>query len=131
MDRIFGGYTDMLAQRRPGPAGDTGTAARPASKPRPATEARADGEAKPGQADRPRRLTFKDRHALETLPARIAALQEDVARLTAALADPDLYARDPVRFASTSQALAAAQEAMAAAEDQWLTLEMLREEIEG
>ena len=40
-------------------------------------------------------------------------------------------ARDPARFAETTQALEAAQEALAAAEEQWLTLEMLREEIEG
>jgi ATP-binding cassette subfamily F protein uup len=76
-------------------------------------------------------MTFKDRHALETLPARIAGLQEEVARLGAVLADPDLYARDPSRFTGATQALGAAQEALAAAEEQWLTLEMLREEIEG
>jgi ATP-binding cassette subfamily F protein uup len=76
-------------------------------------------------------MTFKDRHALEALPTRIAALQQEVVRLTALLADPDLYARDPARFAATTRALAAAQEAVTAAEEQWLTLEMLREEIEG
>jgi ATP-binding cassette subfamily F protein uup len=76
-------------------------------------------------------MTFKDRHALETLPARIAALQTEIGRLSVALADPDLYARDPARFTTTTQALGAAQEALAAAEEQWLTLEMLREEIEG
>jgi ATP-binding cassette subfamily F protein uup len=76
-------------------------------------------------------MTFKDRHALETLPGRIAALQAETARLSGVLADPDLYARDAARFATTTQALTAAQEALAAAEEQWLTLEMLREEIEG
>ena len=76
-------------------------------------------------------MTFKDRHALETLPARIAVLQAEIVRLTAVLADPDLYARSPARFGDATQALAAAQDALAAAEEQWLTLEMLREEIEG
>jgi ABC transport system ATP-binding/permease protein len=78
-----------------------------------------------------RRMTFKDRHALETLPARIAAMHADVERLNAALADADLYARDPARFSATTQALETAQTALAAAEEQWLTLEMLREELEG
>ena len=118
-----GGYTDMLAQRGavggapdPGPARPRAPAARPAA------------EAGPAQA---RRMSFKDRHALDTLPARIAALQEEVARLQRVLADPDLYARAPDRFVQATQALAAAQDALAAAEDHWLTLEMLREELEG
>ena len=51
--------------------------------------------------------------------------------LNAALADPDLYARDPARFTATTSALAAARDELSAAEEQWLTLEMLREEIEG
>jgi ATP-binding cassette subfamily F protein uup len=46
------------------------------------------------------------------------------------LADPDLYARDRTRFVKATQALNAAQEALAAAEEQWLTLELLREEVE-
>jgi ABC transport system ATP-binding/permease protein len=116
-----GGYSDMLAQR--GPA--TAAAMRAAAKPRAATEGR------PQRASASRRMTFKDRHALETLPARIAALHGDVERLNAALADADLYTRDPARFSATTKALEAAQTALAAAEEQWLTLEMLREELEG
>jgi ABC transport system ATP-binding/permease protein len=64
------------------------------------------------------------------LPARIAALQTQITGLNAALADPDLYARDPGRFVATSQALAIARNELAAAEEQWLTLEMLREQID-
>jgi ATP-binding cassette subfamily F protein uup len=118
-----GGYTDMLAQRAAGPA-EAGPP--PSARPRPAPEVR------PRQASQPqRRMTFKDRHALATLPARIAALQSEVANLGAQLADPDLYARDPARFAATTAALDRAQSALTTAEEQWLTLEMLREEIEG
>ena len=68
---------------------------------------------------------------LETLPTRIAALQADVSRLTTVLSDPELYARDPARFTAATLSLGGAQDALAAAEDQWLALEMLREEIEG
>jgi ATP-binding cassette subfamily F protein uup len=116
-----GGYSDMLAQR--GPA--TAAAVQAAAKPRVAAEGR------PQRVSALRRMTFKDRHALETLPGRIAALHADVERLNAALADADLYARDPAGFRATTQALEAAQTALAAAEEQWLTLEMLREELEG
>ena len=48
-----------------------------------------------------------------------------------ALADPDLYARDPAGFAARSASLARAEQALAEAEEQWLALEMLREEVEG
>ena len=90
-----GGYTDMLAQRGPGSA-----------EPIPvATRLRPAQPAKPQPVARPRRMTFKDRHALETLPERIAALQREVARLNAELADLDLYARDPARFDEITKAL--------------------------
>jgi ATP-binding cassette subfamily F protein uup len=114
-----GGYTDMLAQR-----GSPPPPAAVARQPRPAAQKRAQ------QAARPRRMSFNDRHALATLPARIAALQAEIAGLDAVLADPDLYASDPARFGATTKALAVARTGLAAAEEQWLTLEMLREEID-
>ncbi len=113
-----GGYTDMLAQRGP--------AITLASGKRPVTVA----AVKPPPASRSRRMTYRDRHALETLPARIDALQAEIARLNAILADPDLYARNPIRFGATTKALAAVQRALAVAENHWLALETLREELE-
>jgi ABC transport system ATP-binding/permease protein len=118
-----GGYTDMLAQharahRRSPPAAVT------TKQSRPTKEVRARPSA------RPRRMSFQDRHALETLPARIAALQAKIAELNGVLADPNLYARDPARFRETTTALAIARDGLTAFEEQWLTLEMLREEID-
>jgi ABC transport system ATP-binding/permease protein len=113
-----GGFSDMLAQRGPVKA------AAPTA-----------GQAKQG-VDAParvgaKRMTFKDRHALETLPVRIAALQVEVGKLMSVLENPDLYTSDPGRFAETTAALEAVRQALAAAEEQWLSLEMLREELEG
>jgi ATP-binding cassette subfamily F protein uup len=116
-----GGYSDMLAQRGPVTA-----AASPTVKPRRVQAARPQAA-----SSSPRKMSFKDRHALEALPGRIADLQAEVARLDAVLADPELYARDARRFDATAKALAAAQDGLAAAEAQWLELEMLREELEG
>ncbi len=114
----------MLAQGAPGVV-----AAPPAeassARPRQAAPER------PRPAGGARRMPFKDRHALETLPARIEALQAEIARLVGVLADPDLYTRHPARFAEATTALAAAQAKLAAAEEQWLTLEMQREAAEG
>jgi ATP-binding cassette subfamily F protein uup len=122
-----GGYSDMLAQGGPaaaGPAMLSGVRAG-AGRPRQVVDAR------PQPSSQARRMTYKDRRALETLPARIAALQAEAERLSTVLADPDLYRRNPDGFAVTTRALTGAQEALAAAEEQWLALEMLREEIEG
>jgi ABC transport system ATP-binding/permease protein len=120
-----GGYTDMLAQREL-----AGRATRPAKAsvtkpPRSVTVSRAQ------RAARPRRMSFNDRRALEMLSARIGELQTQIAGLNAVLADLDLYPRDPGRFVATSQALAIARDELAAAEEQWLSLEMLREEIDN
>lgn len=118
-----GGYSDMLAQR----GADLFRArGRPVAKP-----ARAPATA-PGNAPSERkRLTFKDKHALDTLPKTMAALQAEIGKLEMLLADPALYARDRKRFDATSAALVEAQGKLADAEERWLALEILREEIEG
>jgi ABC transport system ATP-binding/permease protein len=116
-----GGYSDMLAQRPVSspamPVASDSASRRAARREIPA-------------AARPRRLSYGEQRALETLPARIASLQVKVEALNGELADPSLYARDPDRFAVKTAALAAAHDELTAAEDRWLTLEMLREEIE-
>ena len=122
-----GGYSDMLTQRGSDIAGRATTA--PGKKAAERKDASAPGAAKPGATKR--RLSFNDKHALETLPKRVTTLQKDITRLQAKLADPGLYGRDPKAFADTTAALGAAQTELAEAEEKWLELEMLREEIEG
>jgi len=78
-----------------------------------------------------RRLSFHEKHALETLPKSIAALQAKVRDLHERLDDPSLYARQRQAFDQASAALAATQTELSAAESKWLELELLREEIEG
>ncbi len=76
-------------------------------------------------------MSFNEKHALETLPQTMSALQARIGGLQATLDDPGLYARDRAGFAAASTALARAQADLAAAEERWLALEMLREELEG
>jgi ATP-binding cassette subfamily F protein uup len=120
-----GGYTDMLAQRAAAPR------AFPPAKARRAVPSRRATQISGLAAGRSRRMNFNDRRTLDMLPDQIAALEAQITRLNAVLADPDLYARDPARFGATTDALAAARDELAAAEEQWLRLEMLREEIEA
>src|SRR5262249_51392373 len=62
--------------------------------------------------------------------AHIASLEARIEALNGIVADPDLYARDRAQFEAASSALASAREELTAAEEQWLALEMRREEIE-
>jgi ATP-binding cassette subfamily F protein uup len=114
-----GGYSDMLSQRGPAKAaaGVSGGRSR---------GSRDDAVSKPQS----RKLSFKDKHALETLPARMAALEQETIRLNRVLADPDLYTRQPAKFAEATKALEAAQASLAKAEEQWLALELQREALE-
>jgi ABC transport system ATP-binding/permease protein len=116
-----GGYSDMLTQRAPERPAATPAAAKPKTAPAPTPTPRAPS----------RKLSFKDKHALETLPGRMAALEAEIERLNAVLSDTNLYTAQPAKFAAATEALATAQAALAAAEEQWLELEMKREELEG
>jgi len=117
-----GGYADMVAQR------GSGITAKTPERPLQSNE-RPAAPNQPEPALRKRKLTFNEKHALETLPERIEALESEVARLQTALADPGLYARNPTLLETTSSALARAQRELAEAEDRWLGLELLREEL--
>jgi len=120
-----GGYTDMLAQR-----GDSGTQA---EKPKPVKPKAPNSKAnapKPAPASK-KKLSYKDQHALDTLPGHMAALQAAMDGHQAALTEDDLFARDPVRFQTAVDGMQQVQEELAAAEDQWLELEMRRDEMEG
>jgi ATP-binding cassette subfamily F protein uup len=117
-----GGYTDMLTQRPAAPA------ASPAALNGQRRSALRDKAPTAGPAQR---MSYNDRRALEMLPAQIASLQSRIDALNNVLTDADLYVRDPVLFNTTTFALAAARNELAAAEEQWLVLEMRREEIEG
>ena len=56
---------------------------------------------------------------------------EAAAALQAKLADPQLFAKDAAKFAATAAELEKTQAELAKAEEDWLALELLREEIEG
>jgi ATP-binding cassette subfamily F protein uup len=76
-------------------------------------------------------MTFKDKHALETLPARMEKLQKDIDTHQATLTDQNLFISNPVQFDATANAMQVAETALAAAEEQWLELEMKREEMKS
>jgi ABC transport system ATP-binding/permease protein len=119
-----GGYSDMMAQRK-----DEALERR---KARPVQESPVRHEAR-GEAPRvsTRKLSYKQKFALETLPGRIGALGGEIAKLEEKLADPALYSRDASAFSRFTEELDAKRAERERLEEEWLELEMLREEIEG
>jgi ABC transport system ATP-binding/permease protein len=116
-----GGYSDMVAQRGYGLAGPLAGPAEAAERP----------DRRPTDRAAPKRkLGFNERRALETLPRRIEKLRADLAALERRLADADFPVREPAMFMDATKAYADLRDALAEAEDDWLGLEILREELE-
>jgi ATP-binding cassette subfamily F protein uup len=118
-----GGYSDMLAQR----GADLTREQRNRDDSKPAKASALDTAPLPPK----RKMNFKDKHALETLPKTIVALQAEAGALQAKLDDSQFYERDRAGFEKVTVALGELQHKIAAAEEQWLELEILREELAG
>ncbi len=105
-----GGYSDWLAQRsrpRPPAASAQSSARAPAAKPQTSA----------------RKLSYKDKRELESLPARIEALESELAALHARFADPDFYRGEEAGIADARTRLEAVEAELAAAYTRWEALE--------
>ena len=107
VDVVAGGYEDW--ERKRTRAAEPRAAAKSAAPP-------------PPPAAPTRKLSYKDQRDYDLLPARIEAIDAAIARDEAALADPDLYARDAKAFARLTAAIDAARAHKEAAELRWLEL---------
>jgi ATP-binding cassette subfamily F protein uup len=118
-----GGYSDMLSQRD----GKTLSATKVEANSKPVSKT----AALPRTRSVKRKLGFREKHALETLPAEIDELNSKIARLRTTLADPSLFSRDPALFQKTAGELQANEQRLRDSEERWLELALLREELEG
>ncbi|WLP53563.1 ABC-F family ATP-binding cassette domain-containing protein [Agrobacterium fabrum] len=120
-----GGYSDMMAQRK-GAADEKRKAerqekAKAVSSPSPSQEpAKAKGK-----------LSFKQKFALENLPKEMEKTQEEIAKREQRMADPQLFAKDQATFNKLAQEMEKLREKLETMEEEWLELEMLREELES
>jgi ATP-binding cassette subfamily F protein uup len=118
-----GGYSDMVSQR-----GATPAARASISKERDAPSASSvEPAAKPSAS----KMSFKDKHALETLPQEIEKLEGDIAKVNKALAEAGLFEKNPKRFNQLVKLLEKTQAELDGVEERWMELEMMREELEG
>jgi len=107
VDIVAGGYEDWERKRRP---------RTPTKRPNAASTA------PPPPPQKQTKLSYKDQRDYDLLPKRIENLDAAIARDEAALADPDLYTRDPKRFDTLMAAIAKAREEKETAELRWLEL---------
>ena len=106
-----GGYDDYARQR-------------PAEVPRESKSAT--GAAKTASpTEKTRKLSFKERKELESLPARIEALETEVRDLHDAMGDPAFYKRDGTAIALTKARLGELEQDLAVAYERWEALEGL------
>jgi ABC transport system ATP-binding/permease protein len=115
VDVIAGGYADWEAKRK-----------QPGKVMKPAVKSVAPAPVTPPPPVRAK-LSYKDQRDYELLPRRIEELEADIERDETALADPDLYTRNPTRFAALTDAIDKAKATKDAAEERWLELAALVE----
>ncbi|MEZ5898144.1 MAG: ATP-binding cassette domain-containing protein [Hyphomicrobiaceae bacterium] len=128
-----GGYSDMLAQRIPNANlnSDKPTSSSTAQELR-TTLAINNAEASDPREDKPsRKLSFKEKHLLDTLPGTIASLEDEIRKLSKKLEDSGFFRRDREGFDNATSRLAEAQALLDKAETQWLELEDRRAVLEN
>ena len=76
----------------------------------------------PPPAPAKKKLASKEMRELEALPEKIAALEQEIARIESTLADVSIYAREPARATELTLRMAAAKEELDASETRWLEL---------
>ncbi len=110
-----GGYSDYIRQRKK------------------IHETQATAKKAPKTAEAPKqrlaKLSYKHQRALENLPGEIDRLEKTIARYQSKLGETDFYAKDPDGFHRVNKAMESAITDLSAREEQWLELEMMREEL--
>lgn len=121
-----GGYSDMLAQRK-GALEERKRAEKAAEKPKAAGTSASASDASKGKG----KLSFKQKFALENLPKEMAKAEAEIAAREKKMADPNLFTKDPTSFNRLAAEMEKLRDSLTKMEEEWLELEMLREELEG
>jgi ABC transport system ATP-binding/permease protein len=111
VNEYVGGYQDWLRQR---------------SQPAKQTEKKAAAKlapASPAAASTKKKLSYKEQQELKELPARIEALEKDIAALQARMSDPAFFKSDPATVTATGSALTEKEQALELAFARWSELE--------
>jgi ABC transport system ATP-binding/permease protein len=112
----FGGYDDWVRQRKPAATRQTGEGS--------TARARSSKAAEPLPGEK-RKLTFKERKELESLPEFIAKCESQIAALHSEMAEPQFYQQSGPRIAAEQARLTELERQLAAAYHRWEELEQL------
>lgn len=121
--RYAGGYSDMIAQRKGIEVAKNKTEKTVSSSISTVSQREKRTEKQ--------KLSYKQKFALEKLPLEIDELHKLIESLEKEFSDPQLYMKDEKRFHELSQLLDKKRTELSKKEEEWLELEMLREEIEN
>ncbi len=113
-----GGYSDYLSRRK-----GQAEKAQIKRKSKPKNE-----RIKQPRVDR---LSYKQNYLLETLPKEIETYGNKIAEAQEKLADMDFFAADPQAYQQLATKLEEYKSSLEQAEQQWLELEILREELDA
>ncbi|OWV90960.1 elongation factor 3 [Rhizobium sp. R72] len=120
-----GGYSDMLAQRK-GAVEERKKAEKAAERSKP-QEAAASSDTAKGKG----KLSYKQKFALDNLPKEMAKAEAEITKREERMADPSLFTKDPTTFNRLAAEMEKLRDSLTKMEEEWLELEMLREELEG
>ncbi len=76
------------------------------------------------------KLSYNQQRLLEVLPTEIELLEKDIAMIETELSNPSLYTENPQRFDLLSKELENKQAIKEQKENQWLELQIIKEELE-
>ncbi|MEO1167185.1 MAG: ABC-F family ATP-binding cassette domain-containing protein [Pseudomonadota bacterium] len=117
VDIVAGGYADWERKRKP-----------PVEKRANGSKPKAKAPSSPPPS-KPTKLSYKDQRDLDRLPGEIDAIDAAIAEAERALADPDLYQRDPDRFHALTEEIEDARTTRAAHEERWLEVAEMAEKL--
>lgn len=84
----------------------------------------------PKKETAPKKLSYKQQRLLEVLPQEISDLEQQIFQTEEKLSDPSFYSRDPQGFEQLTHELTAYQTLKEEKENQWLEIQLLKEELE-
>jgi ABC transport system ATP-binding/permease protein len=119
VDIVAGGYEDWVKQRRSVADRSASASVKTAKSSPKAAAAGAGGK----------KLSYKDQRDLDRLPGEIERIEGEITRTDEALADPDLYVRNPARFSELTAVAAKLRADKDAAEERWLEVAELAESL--
>ena len=127
-----GGYSDMLAQQKEVAQAEKKQKKANAPKAAGGKSSNDKSAGNKSQAHKSTgKLSFKQKYALENLPNQMKEAEDKANKIEAKMADGSFYTTDPEGFAKAAKELETIKQSITQMEEEWLELEMLREELEA